>query len=107
MPGQQYATTPTYDRGVLPVSDGADVTAGASSSAVGPLNASTQAVRFSVSGANCRILFGGSGVTVTASTGYQFVDGLIDVIQVPGGATHFAIIREGATDANVNYVELG
>lgn len=107
MPGEQFHHVSVYDRGVLPISGGADATAALASSSVGPLADQTQAVRFSVSGANARIKFGDSAVTVTATTGYQFLDGMTDVIRVPSGATHFAIIREAATNANVNYVELG
>lgn len=107
MPGEQFLHDAVYDRGVLPISAGADATAALASAAVGPLADRTQAVRFSVSGANARIKFGDSTVTVTATTGYQFQDGMTDVLRVPSGATHFALIREAATDATVNYVELG
>lgn len=107
MPGRQYAETAVYDRGVLPISAGADVTAATASARVGAFDDRTQAVRFSVQGADVRVKFGDSTVTVTASTGYRLMDGMTDVFQVPPGATHFAYIREDSTDASLNYVELG
>lgn len=106
MPGEQFTQTSVYDRGVLPISDGADATAATASSTIGPFSAKAQAVRLSVSGANARVKFGTSGVTVTASTGIQMQGGMTDTLRIPSGATHLAIIRESTTDANVNYVEL-
>lgn len=106
MPGEQFTQTPVYDRGVLPISDGADATAATASSRIGPFSDRAQAVRLSVSGADARVKFGDDSVAVTASTGIQMQDGMTDVLRIPAGATHLAIIREDSTDANVNYVEL-
>ncbi|HAC30705.1 MAG TPA: hypothetical protein DCF82_23305 [Marinobacter hydrocarbonoclasticus] len=106
MPGEQFTQTPVYDRGVLPISAGADATAAITSSRIGPFGDRAQAVRLSVSGANARLKFGDDSVTVTTSTGIQMQDGMKDVLRIPAGATHLAIIREAGTDATVNYVEL-
>ena len=84
------------------------VTAGAAASnlIVAALNIQTQAIYFTVTGANARVTFDGS--TPTATNGHQIIAGTSDAWS-PIMAASAKIIREGATDAvfyitEINYL---